>query len=259
MGVPGSGVVDVVAPLPFWEVCVVESVWGVDVDSPFCGVGVALVLGGGNGEGGRKAGWPLLLLCSVPFSRISSTNDMKLAAWLCVRGGGKGYMPKMGTPESGLTELMSAGAGSESNCCGAAACVGSAGLAVARSAGGGCPLVSLVTHTQHCQPRHVSAEGCHVRDHFHVQLAHRPCEQSSSGRNSGMLASFWQQRVTRGEYSFRRPQWQHIQSLVFSRQLTDHLNVSGDEGSSTGILMMCNSRGGESGTERCCTRMLGTA
>ena len=57
----------------------------------------------------------------------------------------------------------------------------------------------------------------------------------------------------------RRPQWQHIQSLVLSRPSTDRLKVSGEEGNSTGILMMCNSRAGESGTERCCSGMLGRA
>lgn len=115
----GSGVVDAVAvdvgivrPFPF--------------PSSLRGGWVDAVSGrGGDGEG-ESGG--VLLYCA----RILSTSAMKLSAWLSVRGGGRGYMPKMGVLGSGLEWLVKAGGGLGWDCGGIAAGVGSAGLAVLR-------------------------------------------------------------------------------------------------------------------------------
>jgi hypothetical protein len=130
-------------------------------------------------------------------ARILSTSAMKLSAWLSVRGGGRGYMPKMGVLGSKLGWLVKAGAGLGFRCGGIAASVGSAGLAVPRCAGGGWGF--SYTHARAKLPAATClGRGYHVRDHFHVQLEHRSCEQSSSDRNSGMLASCSQQWTTGG-------------------------------------------------------------
>jgi hypothetical protein len=97
---PGSGVVDAVA-VDVGIVCVVVGPF--PFPSSFGGVWVDAVSGCGGESGG------VLLYCA----RILSTSAMKLSAWLSVRGGGRGYMPKMGVLGSGLEWLVTAGGGLE--------------------------------------------------------------------------------------------------------------------------------------------------